>query len=61
MIVEINGEKFELGLSSSWNGYEISYPEILVVGLYIHENLNVYIDTENNRVLEYWYDDENGL
>lgn len=58
MNIEFNGEVLTFGWSSDWNGYEVGYPEILVVGLYVSGNLNVYINTENNEILEHWYDDE---
>lgn len=39
---------------SDWNGYEVGYDEILVVGLYRSERLScdMYINTENGEVLE---------
>lgn len=49
--------------SSDWNGDEVGYPEIDVVGLYTKENAegkveNLYVNTENGHVLESWFDDE---
>lgn len=49
--------------SSDWNGYEVGYPEVDVVGLYTKENAegkieNLYVNTENGHVLESWFDDE---
>lgn len=39
---------------SDWNGDEVSYPEILVVGLYTSHELgcDFYINTETGDVLE---------
>lgn len=39
---------------SDWNGYEVGYPEIPVVGLYTSDALGAdfYIDTETMRVIE---------
>lgn len=44
---------------SDWNGDEVGYDELNVVGLYgIAENVMAYIDTETGHILEHWYDDE---
>jgi len=48
---------------SDWNGYEVGYPEIPVVGLYTSHKLglDLYINTETGEVLEAWesvYDDD---
>lgn len=44
--------------SSDWNGYEVGYDDIDVVGLYTQyrENgeYNFYIDMETNAILELW-------
>lgn len=45
---------------SDWNGYEVGYPEVPVVGLYTHYNedtgdqIGLYIDIENQRILDMW-------
>lgn len=59
--------------SSDWNGYEVGYDDIDVVGLYSFtldsdwidsdysdKEVNMYINTENGEVLETWIcqDDE---
>ena len=46
-----------LGWSSDWNGEEVGYPEVEVVGPYTWGALNVYIDIESQSVLEIWSDD----
>lgn len=43
---------------SDWNGDEVGYPYINVVGYYVYEELNLYIDTETDTVLEMWFDEE---
>jgi hypothetical protein len=51
----------ELIWSSDWNGDEVGYPEVEVVGLYslkAYPYIYMYIDTENNRILEAWYSEE---
>ena len=44
--------------SSDWNGDEVGYPELGVVGLYSQEredgSYSFYIDMETNKVLEFW-------
>lgn len=45
--------------SSDWNGYEVGYPDVPVVGLYRDtEETNHYIDIEKNEILESWKDDD---
>lgn len=46
-----------LGWASDWNGDEVGYPDVPVVGLYTWEKLNVYIDIESQSVLEVWSDE----
>ena len=50
----------QLHWQSDWNGYEVGYPEVLVVGLYSDpkSNKSMYIDIENSLVLEEWEDNE---
>lgn len=44
---------------SDWNGDEVGYDHLNVVGLYgIAENVMAYIDTETGAILEHWYDNE---
>ena len=48
----------DLHWSSDWNGYEVGYPELNVVGLYSLSNnpdIHFYIDMETLTVLESWY------
>lgn len=51
-----NFDYSKLHWQSDWNGFEIGYDSIDVVGLYCHGELNMYIDMETNRVLEMWFD-----
>lgn len=49
--------------SSDWNGEEVGYPESSIIGLYTVENeegktLYLYVDIENNKILDFWIDDE---
>lgn len=46
----------ELGWSSDWNGDEVGYDDIDVVGLYhfLRTDIDVYLDTETGRILEMW-------
>ena len=40
---------------SDWNGYEVGYDDVLVVGLYmLDDETYAYIDVENNIILEKW-------
>ena len=41
---------------SSWNGYEIGHNDVDSVQLFVLKdtNLYLYIDQENNRILDYW-------
>ena len=50
----------DLHWSSDWNGYEVGYPEISVVGLYTDkkEPYAYYINTETGEVLDAWTEDE---
>lgn len=49
-----------LGWSSDWDGEDVGYPEVPVVGLYTWGALNFYINTENGQVLESWSDEVDG-
>jgi hypothetical protein len=42
--------------SSDWDGHEVGFPEVNVVGCYDSAELNVsmYINTETGEVLEIW-------
>ena len=42
---------------SDFDGKDVGYPSINVVGYYIYNELNLYIDTETNSVLELWFDE----
>lgn len=55
------GDRIEwhrLAWSSDWNGYEVGYPGVPVVGLYSDRTYSYYINTETQTVLEKWKDDE---
>jgi hypothetical protein len=41
---------------SDWNGYEVGFPDVQVVGLYNLRNTDVYfyIDMDNYTILEAW-------
>lgn len=46
---------------SDWNGYEVGYPEIDVVGLYCLRDfpeIQIYIDAAEGRILEVWLEDD---
>lgn len=60
---DLIGQEFsysELGWSSDWNGYELGYDHIPVVGLYhiLETDIWVYINTEDCTVLEAWREEE---
>ncbi len=46
----------KLNWNSDWDGEEIGYDDVLVVGLYSVQDtdIDVYIDTETGRVLDIW-------
>lgn len=48
----------DLHWQSDWNGDEVGYPDRNVVGYYTKDNINLYIDMENDEVLEIWMDNE---
>ena len=50
--------KLPIGWSSDWNGDEVGYPDVPVVGLYIWEGVNMYINMDNMKVLESWVDED---
>ena len=60
MLVSI--ELNNLVWSSDWNGDEVGYPELGVVGLYSQErddgSYSFYIDMETNKVLDFWKEEE---
>ena len=41
---------------SDWNGDEVGYDDVSIVGLYrlVHTNIHFYIDMETGKVLEAW-------
>ena len=55
-------ELTDLVWSSDWNGYEVGYPEVEVVGLYLQERdegcYNFYLDMETYKVLDFWKDED---
>jgi hypothetical protein len=54
-VIELQFNK-DLMWESDWNGYEIGYPDIQVVGLYNlrHTDVYFYIDMDNYTILEAW-------
>ena len=48
----------DLHWQSDWNGEDVGYPNRNVVGHYSKDNVNFYIDTENDEILEVWMDNE---
>lgn len=46
--------------SSDWNGDEVGFDDVDVVGLYSVPNsvISYYVDTENGCVLDAWVEDE---
>ena len=48
--------------SSDWNGDEVGYPELGVVGLYSQDRDDgsycFYIDMDTNKVLDFWKEEE---
>lgn len=43
---------------SDWDGHEVGFSDSNVVGHYMYGELNLYIDTETDTVLEMWFDEE---
>jgi hypothetical protein len=45
-----------LGWWSDWNGYEVGYPEVPVVGLYFIKgtDIEVYLNMDDATILEMW-------
>ena len=45
---------------SDWNGYEVGYDDVNVVGLWRIKDTEfyVYIDYEDDSILECWYGEE---
>lgn len=44
---------------SDWNGDELGYDHILIVGLYqIEEGTYAYVNTETGEILEQWEEEE---
>lgn len=49
--------KVDTHWNSDWNGYEVGYPDVLVVGLYslaINPEIYFYVDMETLDILEAW-------
>lgn len=46
--------------SSDWNGDEVGFDDVNVVGLYsvLDTSISYYVDTENGYVLDAWVDDD---
>lgn len=55
-------ELTNLAWSSDWNGDEVGYPDVGVVGLYSQErddgSYSFYIDMETYVVLDFWKEEE---
>lgn len=51
-------ELTNLAWSSDWNGYEVGFPEVGVVGLYSQERddgtYSFYLDMETGNILDFW-------
>ncbi|MDT0939225.1 hypothetical protein RNT41_04595 [Staphylococcus pseudintermedius] len=43
---------------SDWNGDEVGYDDVDVVGYYSYHDLNLYIDTSTLNILEAWFDED---
>lgn len=43
---------------SDWNGYEVGFDEVEIVGCYSQGPHNYYIDIENSMVLEHWENED---
>lgn len=53
----------KLRWSSDWNGYEVGFPEVDVVGLYGLElpsgqDIELYIDVDSGKVLEVFFNEQ---
>ena len=46
--------------SSDWNGYEVGFDEVEVVGLYSvpDSSISYYVNVENGYVLDAWTDED---
>ena len=55
-------ELADLAWSSDWDGEEVGFPNSEVVGLYSQERddgiYSFYIDTETDKVLDFWKDQD---
>ncbi|MDT0700335.1 hypothetical protein [Staphylococcus chromogenes] len=47
----------KLHWQSDWNGDDVGYDDVSIVGYYKYHDLNLYIDTENLLILEAWFDE----
>lgn len=52
-----NLDYYRLYWLSDFNGEEVGFPDSNVVGHYMHGELNLYIDTETDSVLELWFNE----
>lgn len=48
----------KLAWHSDWNGDEVGYDDVDVVGYYSYHDLNLYIDMNTLNILEAWFDEE---
>lgn len=53
-----NVDYSKLTWESDFNGEEIGYDDVSVVGHYSYGKINLFIDTDNKRVLRLWKDEE---
>jgi hypothetical protein len=70
MVATVNGIEYEIGdevsyanlhWSSDWNGDEVGFDDVLVVGLYSFADaphIYIYLDTENGTILDMWEEEE---
>ena len=58
MVLFENIDYSKLHWQSDWNGDDVGYDSINVVGYYTYYNLNLYINIEENEVIEMWFDEE---
>lgn len=50
----------ELHWQSDWNGYEVGFPDVDVVGLYSvpDSDISLYVNVESSEILELWNESE---
>ncbi len=45
----------EMRWQSDWNGYEVGYDDVPVVGYYTWKKFDFYIDMETNKILDIFF------